>query len=445
VSVLRVAVVGSGPAGVYAAAALTKAGGVEVDVLDRLPAPYGLVRYGVAPDHVKMKSVDAALRRILEDPAVRFLGNVEVGKDITLAELSTYYDAVIFATGAAVDRRLDVPGEDLHGSFSATDFVAWYSGHPDAELDRFTLHAQHVVVIGVGNVAVDVARVLTKPADVLASTDVPGHVLDVLAASAVTDVTMLGRRGPAHARFTTKELRELGEISGADILVDPADLELSPEEEAEVEADRTLRANLEVLRGWAAREPEGRPRRLRIRFWHRPAEVLGSDVVEGFRAERTVLKDGRVTGTGSTVDLPAQMVLRSVGYRVVPPAGLPLDPETGTVPHDGGRVLVDGAPMPGVYVAGWLKRGPTGIIGTNKPDATETVASLLADADTLPRAPERDPDAIVALLRDRDVQAVGWSGWEAIDAAERALGADRDCARVKIADRETLLKTALGA
>ena len=442
---LRVAVIGSGPAGVYAVGALTKAGGVEVDVLDRLPAPYGLVRYGVAPDHVKMKSVDAALRRILEDPAVRFLGNVDVGTDVTLEELATYYDAVVFATGAAVDRRLDVPGEDLHGSFSATDFVAWYSGHPDAEIDRFTLHARHVVVIGVGNVAVDVARILTKPADVLAATDVPGHVLDVLTASAVTDVTMLGRRGPAHARFTTKELRELGEINGADIVVDPADLELTPEEEAEVAADRTLTANLKVLREWAERPPSGHGRRLRIQFWHRPDEVLGDDLVDGFRAERTVLKDGRVTGTGELVDLPAQMVLRSVGYRVVPPAGLPLDPDTGTVPHDGGRVVADGAPLPGVYVAGWLKRGPTGIIGTNKPDATETVASLLADAPTLPRAPERDPAAIVSLLQARGVRPVGWSGWEAIDAAERALGADRNGNRVKIADRETLLRTALGS
>ena len=441
---LRVAVIGSGPAGVYATAALTRAGNVEVDVLDRLPAPYGLVRYGVAPDHVKMKSVDAALRRILEDPAVRFLGNVEVGADITRDELATYYDAVVFATGAAVDRRLGVPGEDLPGSFSATDFVAWYSGHPDAQLDLFTLQATHVVVVGVGNVAVDVARVLTKRADELADTDVPGHVLDVLTASAVTEVTMLGRRGPAHARFTTKELRELGEISGSDIVVDPADLELSEQEEAEVAADRTLRANLEVLREWSTREPAGRPRRLRIKFWLRPAELLGSAAVSGFRAERTRLRDGRLVGTGATLDFPAQMVLRSVGYRVVPPAGLPLDPDTGTVPHDGGRVLVDGAPLPGVYVAGWLKRGPTGIIGTNKPDAGETVASLLADADGLPRAPERDPDAIVELLLERKVQAVGWSGWEAIDAAERALGAARDCARVKIADREALLRTALG-
>jgi len=444
VSGLRVAVVGSGPAGVYAVAALTRAGDVSVDVLDRLPAPYGLVRYGVAPDHVKMKSVDVALRRILEDPAVRFLGNIEVGSDLSLTELARYYDAVVFATGAAVDRRLGVPGEDLPGSFSATDFVAWYSGHPDAELDRFTLHARHVVVVGVGNVAVDVARVLTRTAESLRSTDVPDHVLDVLAASAVTDVTMLGRRGPAQARFTTKELRELGELAGADVLVDPADLELSAEEQAQVDGDRTLRANLEVLRGWAERTPQGLPRRLRLRFWLRPAEVLGPAAVTGFRAERTTLSGGRLTGTGETVDLPAEMVLRSVGYRVVPPAGLPLDPDTGTVPHDAGRVLSDGAPVPGVYVAGWLKRGPTGIIGTNKPDATETVASLLADAPRLPRAPERDPGAVLEALTGRGVRPVDWTGWKAIDAAEQELGAARDCARVKIADRATLLRTAEG-
>ena len=318
---LRVAVVGSGPAGVYAADALTRGtDGVTVDVLDRLPAPYGLVRYGVAPDHVKMKSVDAALRKVLERDSVRFVGNVEVGTDLTLAELRRHYDAVLFATGAAVDRRLGVPGEDLPGSFSATDFVAWYSGHPDAELDRFTLRARRVVVIGVGNVAVDVARVLAKTAAELSSTDVPGHVLDVLDASAVEEVTMVGRRGPAQARFTTKELRELGELANADVLLDPADLELSEADLAEVEGDRTLRANLEVLRGWAGREPEGRPRTLRLRFWLRPSEVLGVDAVSGLRTERTRLAGGRLVGTGETVDLPAEMVLRSVGYRGVPAA-----------------------------------------------------------------------------------------------------------------------------
>lgn len=440
---LRVAVVGSGPAGVYAAAALTRTDGVCVDVLDRLPAPYGLVRYGVAPDHVKMKSVDVALRKVLEHPSVRFLGNVEVGTDLALADLRRHYDAVLFATGAAVDRRLGVPGEDLPGSFSATDFVAWYSGHPDAELDRFTLRARHVVVVGVGNVAVDVARVLAKTAAELSPTDVPGHVLDVLGASAVEEVTMVGRRGPAQARFTTKELRELGELANADVLVDAADLRLDPAAEAAVGADPTLRRNLEVLREWAAREPAGRPRRLRLRFWLRPVEVLGTDVVAALRTERCVLDGtGRLRGTGDTVDLPAEMVLRSVGYRVLPPPGLPFDETAGVVPHQAGRVLSGGMPLPGVYVAGWLKRGPTGVIGTNKSDAAETVATLLADAPDLVRAPDRDPAAVLALLCGRGVRPVEWTGWEAIDAAERDLGAARGGDRVKIADRRTLLDTA---
>ena len=442
---LRVAVVGSGPAGVYAADALTRGtDGVSVDVLDRLPAPYGLVRYGVAPDHVKMKSVDAALRKVLERESVRFVGNVEVGTDLTLADLRRHYDAVLFATGAAVDRRLGVPGEDLAGSFSATDFVAWYSGHPDAELDRFTLRARRVVVIGVGNVAVDVARVLAKTAAELSPTDVPGHVLDVLEGSAVEEVTMVGRRGPAQARFTTKELRELGELANADVLLDPADLELSEADLAEVQADRTLRANLEVLRGWVGREPEGRPRKLTLRFWLRPAAVLGVDAVTGLRTERTRLEAGRLVGTGETVDLPAEMVLRSVGYRGVPLPGLPFDQATGVVPHLAGRVLTEAGPLPGVYVAGWVKRGPTGVIGTNKSDAAETVATLLADAPGLPRAPERDPDAVLDLLCGRGADPVEWTGWQAIDAAEQALRADRGCARVKIADRKALLAAARG-
>lgn len=442
---LRVAVVGSGPAGVYAAAALTRADGVAVDVLDRLPAPYGLVRYGVAPDHVKMKSVDAALRKVLEQPSVRFLGNVEVGTDLTLADLRRHYDAVLFATGAAVDRRLGVPGEDLPGSFSATEFVSWYSGHPDAELDRFTLDSRRVVVIGVGNVAVDVARVLARLADEMGATDVPGHVLDVLRASAVEEVTMVGRRGPAQAKFTTKELRELGELSGADVEVDPADLELTESEREAVDGDRTLRANLDVLRDWAGREPAGRPRRLRLRFWLRPVAVLGETAVTGVRVERSRLDpSGRLVGTGETLDLPADMVLRSVGYRAVALPGLPFDERTGVVPQREGRVLDGDSPLPGVYVAGWLKRGPTGVIGTNKSDAAETAAALLADAPALPRAPDRDPDAVLARLRERGVQVVEWAGWQAIDAAERDLGAARGCARVKIADRATLLRTAGG-
>ena len=439
---LRVAVIGSGPAGVYAAGALLKSGGddVRVDVLDRLPAPYGLVRYGVAPDHVKMKAVDRALAKVLQDEKVRFLGNVEAGTDVTLPELRRHYDAVVYATGAAVDRRLGIPGEDLTGSFSATDLVAWYSGHPDALLDVFTLKSRKVVVIGVGNVAVDVVRVLAKTAADLSPTDVPGHVLEVLDASAAEEITMVGRRGPAHAKFTTKELRELGEIANADVVVDPADLELTDEDRELVEGDRTLKANYEVLRGWAEREPEGRPRTIRLRFRLRPAEVLGDDVVTGVRFDRV---SPALEETGESVDVPAEMLLRSVGYRGVEMPGLPFDDRNGVVPNDAGRVRAESGEVPGLYVAGRIKRGPTGVIGTNKHDAVETVATLLEDAEAgrLPSA-SGDPDALVETLRGRGVRPVEWDGWEAIDAAERELGAGREADRVKIADRDTLLATA---
>ncbi len=443
---LRVAVVGSGPAGVYAASALTQHGDVAIDVLDRLPCPYGLVRYGVAPDHLKIKSISAALRAVLEHPAVRFLGNVEVGRDVTLAELHDHYDAVLFSSGAAVDRRLDVPGEDLPGSDSATDFVAWYCGHPDAPVDHFTLDARSVAVIGVGNVAVDVTRILAKSADELRSTDVPDHVLEVLQRSQVQDIHMIGRRGPVQAKFTTKELRELGELANADILVDPRELELDEESQRAIGAERALRRNLEVLQEWARRRPEGRPRRIHVRFLLRPVEVLGTTRVSGLRLERTRLDGtGNVTGTGQMCTLDAQLVLRSVGYRGLPVPGMPFSEWTGIIPNSAGRVLRDGVPVPGEYVAGWIKRGPTGVIGTNKNDASETVAALLADAPALPPAPVRDPDALPALLAARGVDVVTWQGWQAIDAAEAALGRAQGRQRVKIAHRAELLRAAAGA
>lgn len=442
---LRVAVVGSGPAGVYAASALTQHGDVAVDVLDRLPCPYGLVRYGVAPDHLKIKSISAALRAVLEHPAVRFLGNVEVGTDVTLAELHRHYDAVIFSSGAAVDRRLDVPGEDLPGSESATDFVAWYCGHPDAPTDHFTLDARSVAVIGVGNVAVDVTRILAKAADELRSTDVPEHVLNVLQRSHVEDIHMIGRRGPVQAKFTTKELRELGELANADVLVDPDELELDEKSHRAVGTERALRRNLEVLQEWSRRRPEGRPRRIHIRFLLRPVEVLGTTGVAGLRLERTRLDGtGNVSGTGEMCTIDAQLVLRSVGYRGLPVPGMPFTEWTGTIPNAAGRVLRDGIPVPGEYVAGWIKRGPTGVIGTNKHDASETVAALLEDAPSLPTAPVRDPDALLDLLAARGVSVVTWDGWRAIDAAEAALGQAQGRARVKIADRAKLLRAASG-
>ncbi len=442
---LRVALVGSGPAGVYAADALLQRGDVAVDVIDRLPAPYGLVRYGVAPDHLKIKSILLTLQKILEQPGVRFLGNVEVGRDLTLDDLHRHYDAVVFANGAAVDREIGVAGEDLPGSFSAREFVAWYSGHPDAALDRFTLEARSVAVIGVGNVAVDVARVLAKTADELRSTDLPDHVLDVLRRSRVEEIHMIGRRGPAQAKFTTKELRELGELTNADVLVRADELQLDEASTAAMAAQPMVRRNVEVLREWAGREPAGRPRRLHVRFLLRPIEVLGTDRMTGLRLERARLDGaGGVVPLGDEEIIEAQMLLRSVGYLGLPVPGLPFDGRAGVVPHAGGRVLRDGGPAPGEYVAGWIKRGPTGVIGTNKGDARETIAALLADAPALPAAPVRDPEAVLELLAGRGVRVVDWSGWAAIDAAERALGEGQGRSRVKIADRADLLRAADG-
>jgi ferredoxin--NADP+ reductase len=448
--VLRVAVIGSGPSGIYAAQSLIKGGpdvgGVEVDVIDRLPAPYGLVRYGVAPDHGKIKSIMLALRKVLETDGIRFLGNVDIGVDLSMEELHQHYDAIVFAYGAAIDRRLGIDGEELAGSFSATDFVAWYSGHPDTQIDRFTLDSREVVVVGVGNVAVDVARILAKTADDLRPTDLPDHVLDVLNASHVTDIHVIGRRGPAQAKFTTKELRELGELVNADILVREDELLLDEASEATIASDANQRRNLEILRGWAAEQasnpPSGKPRRIHLRFLLRPAALLGGDggKVEGVQVERTALDGkGGVTGTGEFETLAAQMVLRSVGYKGEGMAGLPFDERSGTIPNEAGRVLRDGEPVSGEYVAGWIKRGPTGVIGTNKSDASETIASLLADYPTLPQAPERDPHALLRLLAERGVDVVDWEGWVGIDEAEIALGKAQGRERVKIAEREILL------
>ncbi|GII78226.1 NADP oxidoreductase [Sphaerisporangium rufum] len=409
---LRVAIVGSGPAGIYTAEALTKqAGGpVEIDVLDRLPTPYGLVRYGVAPDHTSIKSIAGYLRRVLELPAVRFLGGVELGTDVSAGELARCYDAVVYCTGAMVDRRLGVPGEDLPGSVAATDFVNWYCGHPDVPPETFTLDSPDVVVIGVGNVAVDVVRVLARTAEELRATDVPQEVLDRLAKSQVRRIHMIGRRGPEHAKFTLKELRELGDLANCDVTV-------RPEEAGDGDTaglSRQARGNVEVLRDWAVRPPAGRPRRLDVRFWLRPVEILGTGRVTGVRLERTRLADGRVTGTGEYETIPAGMVLRSVGYQSVPLPDVPFDPVTSTVPNVAGRVAE------GQYVAGWLKRGPTGVIGTNKSDAAETVRTLLAD---LAARPERPLDRLDDLLAARGVVPVTYDEWLAIEAAEAALAA----------------------
>ena len=450
---LRVAVVGSGPAGIYAAEALIKqvaalAGGpgIEVDVLDRLPTPYGLVRYGVAPDHTSIKSIAGYLQRVLEHPRVRFLGGLRLGTDVTREELLSCYDAVVYATGAMRDRRLGVPGEDLPGSVAATDFVNWYCGHPDIDPAMFTLDAQAVAVIGVGNVAVDVARILAKTAAELSGTDVPEPVLAVIGASNIREIHMIGRRGPAQAKFTTKELRELGELAGADIAVDPFEADLDAfdptgESSRLAESDRRVRGNVAVIRDWAGRAPQGRPRRLSVRFWLRPVEIMGTERVTGLRLERTRLDEsGRVVGTGEHEVLQVQMVLRSVGYQCVPLPGVPFDERSATVPNAEGRVLgADGNPRPGEYVAGWLKRGPTGVIGTNKSDAAQTVRSLLADVEGGSRpagsATARLPDVLAA----RGIRPVSYADWLGIDKRELELGAELSRGeRVKLCGWEAL-------
>ncbi len=390
---LNVAVVGSGPAGLYAAEALVKQAAalplpvpVRVDVIDRLPTPYGLVRYGVAPDHKSIKSIAQYLRKVLESPDVRFVGGVHLGEDVTRDDLVAAYDAVIYATGAMRDRRLGIAGEDLPGSYAATDFVNWYCGHPDMDSGTFTLDAESVAVIGVGNVAVDVARILARDPAELHTTDVPQPVLDALHASKVREVHMIGRRGPAYAKFTTKELRELGELPGVEVVVHADEADSSGQSAALVEADRRVRGNMVAIAKWAQGAPvppasSGHERRLVIRFWLKPVEILGTERVSGIRLERTAIDaSGAFGGTGEYETLDAQMVLRSVGYLSVPLPGVPFDERASVVPNALGRVLgADGSPLPGEYVAGWLKRGPTGVIGTNKSDAAETVRCLLED------------------------------------------------------------------
>ena len=469
---IEVAVIGSGPAGLYTAEALIKQAAaldpparLRVDVIDRLPTPYGLVRYGVAPDHKSIKSIAEYLRRVLEHDGVSFLGNVHLGTDVTRDDLLSSYDAVVYATGAMSDRRLGIPGEDLPGSHAATDFVNWYCGHPDVDPDAFTLDAEAVAVIGVGNVAVDVARILIRDPAELRDTDISQPVLDALTASKVREAHMIGRRGPAQAKFTTKELRELGELDGVEIAVGPGEADLDAFDPTGgsarlAETDRHVRGNYTVIAGWAAREPAAEARRLSVRFWLRPVEILGTDRVTGIRVERTRLDaDGRFTGTGETQDIPVQMVLRSVGYQSVPLPGVPFDERSAVVPNEEGRVTgPDGKPLPGEYVAGWLKRGPTGVIGTNKSDAAQTVRALLADlaggpgpGDTpLPRAGllrlpadgqdgAGGPSRFAALLASRGQATVSYADWLRIETAERELAAGLGRgARVKLASRTDL-------
>jgi NADPH-dependent glutamate synthase beta subunit-like oxidoreductase len=448
---LRVAVVGAGPAGIYATDALTRQTDVPVavDLVDRLPTPFGLVRHGIAPDHPKMRAIRETLHRFLDHPLVRFVGNVDVGTDITLDDLRRHVDAVVYTYGASIDRRLGIEGEQLAGSLAATDLVSWYCGHPDADrakVEAALRTARSVVVVGVGNVALDVARVLARTPGELEPTEMPQHVLDALAAAPVEEVTILGRRGPAQAAFTTQELRELDGLAGATVLVDPKDLELGPDAEERAQADRVVSRNLAVLREWSDHELQPGRKPLRLQFFSRPARLLGTERVEAVEIERTAVDgDGRAYGTGELQLLPADLVVRSVGYRGLPLPGLPVDERTGTVPNEAGRVLRDGATSPGEYVAGWIKRGPTGVVGTNKHDARETVAALLVDAADGTLRVGGPVDDLVETLVARGAEPVLLEDWRAIDAAEVALGSSRGRARTTLHERESLLEAVRAA
>jgi ferredoxin--NADP+ reductase len=438
---LRVAIVGAGPSGFYTAAALLaqKERAVSIDLLDRLPTPYGLVRYGVAPDHPKIKEVVRVFEKLALDPRVRYLGHVEYGRELDLADLRRHYDQVVFAVGGPSDRRLDVPGEELAGSLSSTAFVAWYCCHPDFLDLAVDLGVEAAAVVGLGNVAIDVARILARDPDELATTDISDDALAALRASRVRDVYLLVRRGPVQAKCSPAELKEMANLAGVDLVVDPRELALDAASEAELAGDPQAQKNLEILRAAAARGTTGAPRRIHLRFLVSPVEVVGDGGrVAALRLERNRLVPGRdslaARGTGEHETLPVGLVVRAVGYRSLPLPGLPFDERAAVIPNEKGRVVDpgSGAPVPGLYVAGWVKRGPTGLIGSNKPDGAETAAAMLADLEAAPPAPEPSPAAVDATLAARGARVVDFEGWRRLDRVECASGQAQGRPRVKI-------------
>jgi ferredoxin--NADP+ reductase len=419
-------------------------------MFDRLPTPWGLVRGGVAPDHPNIKAVSRVYEKTAEHPEFRFYGNVELGRDLSHDDLTSRYHAVIYAVGAQTDRRMGIPGEELPGSWAATEFVAWYNGHPDYRELEFDLSAERAVVVGNGNVAADVARMLALTREELAATDVADHALEALAESNVKEIVVLGRRGPAQAAFTNPELLELGEMTDADVFVDPRDAALDPLSQAFLESEaahNTTKKNVEILGGYAGREPLGKRRRIVLRFLVSPVEILGGERVEGIRIARNELVDDngsiRAKATDATEELECGLVFRSIGYRGTAVPGVPFDETRCVIPSDRGRVLE----RSGEYAVGWIKRGPTGIIGTNKRDAQETVDALLEDLDAgrLPTPADAERESLEALLAERRPDVVSYAGWQAVDRAEREAGEPHGRPRVKLCSFEELLEAAKDA
>ncbi|KQR03001.1 pyridine nucleotide-disulfide oxidoreductase [Arthrobacter sp. Leaf141] len=459
---LRVAIVGAGPAGVYAADILTKSSGVKdgdfevsIDLFEAYPAPYGLIRYGVAPDHPRIKGIVNALHKVLDRGDIRFLGNVAYGRDLTLHDFRAFYDAVIFSTGAIRDADLDIPGIGMAGSYGGADFVSWYDGHPDVPRE-WPLEAREIAVIGNGNVALDVARMLVKHPEELLSTEIPDNVYQGLKSSPVTDVHVFGRRGPAQVKFTPLELRELSHMNDVDIVLYPEDFEFDEASDEAIRSNNQIKTMVNTLTNWLVEEhaeaEEPSSRRLHLHFLHSPVEIQdgGTGSVSGIKFERMQLDGtGNAKGTGEFVEYPVQAVYRAIGYHGSPLAELEYDAKRGVIPNEGGRVLdAAGAAVPGIYATGWIKRGPVGLIGHTKGDALETIGFLLEDRLTLPPAQNPDPQAIIDLLEERGVEYTTWEGWNRLDAHEAALGAAWTAdgssgvarERIKVVPREDMVR-----
>ena len=444
---LRVAVIGAGPAGIYASDLLIRNEEHEiyVDLFEQMPAPFGLIRYGVAPDHPRIKGIVKSLHNVLDRPRLRLLGNIEVGRDVTVEELRGHYDAVVFATGAVRDRTLDIPGIEAEGSFGAADFVGFYDGNPRFSRD-WDLSAEQVAVIGVGNVGLDVARVLAKTADELKVTEIPDNVYDSLKRNQAREVHVFGRRGPAQAKFTPQELKELDHSPTINVVVDPGDIDYDAASEEARRASKSQDLVCQILEGYAIREPKDAPHTLQIHLFEQPTEILERDGrVVGLRTERTELDgDGGVRGTGKFTDWPVQAVYRAVGYESDPVPGVPFESGSAVIPNDGGHVLDPaGDPLPGLYATGWIKRGPVGLIGNTKSDARQTTDMLVADAAAGRLSREvADPGAITSLLESRGIAYTTWQGWYRLDAEERALGEAEGRERKKIVDWEEMVRHA---